>query len=255
MRRNASLCDKSCALLSVVYMTCKSTRDIAKMTGLSVYKVNKSIRHLVTFDARQRISSKALGRESSRKGVVASEEIRRKISESRIAMYQNGYKSPSIGTKRTEESRAKMSAARRAYLERAPKKLRVNAKSEKAKARESARSRYKSLLRRCLNGKQKNSLSVSILGYTDRQLRSHIESMFTPEMSWSARESFHIDHIVPVAAFFDHGVDDPKIISALVNLRPITPAENRAKSDNYDRSNFLRDLDLIKASLARGLVL
>lgn len=115
--------------------------------------------------------------------------------------------------------------------------------------RDRKRSAYKRLLRRLIThkGYRKQSRSEEVLGYTQAQFVAHIERQFEQGMAWGL---IHVDHIVPIAAFFDAGIDDPKIINALANLRPMWPKPNQQKSDKYNRRNFAADLDHIM----RGLV-
>lgn len=105
--------------------------------------------------------------------------------------------------------------------------------TEERHARGRARNSYKQMLRRVLvmSRTRKNLPAERLLGYTQAELKAHIESQFTPAMSWANRASFHIDHKVPVAAFLRRGVIDPAVINALSNLQPLTPLENQKKSD------------------------
>lgn len=98
-----------------------------------------------------------------------------------------------------------------------------------------ARSKCKSLLRRVLQltGRKKVTKTYATLGYTEKELLTHISAQFKEGMSWESRESFHIDHIIPVAWHIKNGITDPKIINRLANLQPLYPDENRKKSDKY----------------------
>ena len=82
-----------------------------------------------------------------------------------------------------------------------------------------------------LTGKKKASRTYEALGYTEKDFVAHIESQFLRGMTWTERESFHVDHIIPISWFFKNGITDPSIINALSNLRPVFPLENRQKSD------------------------
>ena len=171
-------------------------------------------------------------------GSTHSAEAKAKLSE-----FRSG-KSFTTGTKRTDEQKATMRAAalRRLADPDQMAKLRaaglVAAKGRKLPvaerdAREKARQACKRMRRRVLTMARvrKDATTEQLLGYTQAQLRAHLESQFQPGMSWSARDSFHIDHRHPVAEFFRQGIFDPKVINALDNLQVLTPAQNRAKSD------------------------
>lgn len=74
-----------------------------------------------------------------------------------------------------------------------------------------------------------------ILGYTQDEFISHIESQFKDGMSWDRRSEFHVDHIRPIKVFLDEGVTDPKIINALSNLQPLWAHENLSKGARFEQ--------------------
>lgn len=70
-----------------------------------------------------------------------------------------------------------------------------------------------------------------LVGYTLDELMLHLERQFSHGMSWSNRDEWHIDHIVPVASFnfsSEHD-EDFKACWALTNLRPLWKRLNRKK--------------------------
>lgn len=75
--------------------------------------------------------------------------------------------------------------------------------------------------------------TFDLLGYTPAQLMAHLESHFTPGMSWDnfGRGGWHIDHMVPLSAF---NYESPEHIDfqrawALSNLRPLWERDNLSK--------------------------
>ena len=100
-------------------------------------------------------------------------------------------------------------------------------------ARRLSRDACKRMLRRVLTMARvrKDLPTERMLGYSKLELRAHLEGQFRPGMSWSSRDSFHIDHIIPIAHYFKLGIFDPAVINALSNLQVLTPAENRVKRD------------------------
>jgi hypothetical protein len=76
-----------------------------------------------------------------------------------------------------------------------------------------------------------------VLGYTPRQLQEHIVNH--PNWERVKNQDWHLDHIFPLEAFFEHEVFDFRIINALDNLQPILQTENNQKKDKYDRDAFL----------------
>lgn len=68
-------------------------------------------------------------------------------------------------------------------------------------------------------GRAKSGRTVSLLGYTADELRSHIESLWSPGMSWDNHGEWHIDHIRPLSSFpLD---EDTRIVNSLANLQPL----------------------------------
>lgn len=89
-------------------------------------------------------------------------------------------------------------------------------------------------INRVLRGSKKKSKTESILGFSRLDLVSHIEKQFTKNMSWSNHGEWHIDHITPIQYFIDNGVNDPRIINSLTNLRPIWASDNLQKSKKIE---------------------
>jgi len=68
-------------------------------------------------------------------------------------------------------------------------------------------------------GTVKEGHTVDMLGYSALELKTHIESLFTPQMTWDNYGEWHIDHIRPVINF--SSVDDIREVCALNNLQPL----------------------------------
>lgn len=73
--------------------------------------------------------------------------------------------------------------------------------------------------------------AVRLLGCTIGEFVSHIESQWLPGMSWSnwSRDGWHIDHIVPMAAFDLTDDEQRKKACHYTNLRPLWAKDNLAK--------------------------
>jgi hypothetical protein len=71
------------------------------------------------------------------------------------------------------------------------------------------------------------------LGYTPSELMAHLERQFLKGMSWQNMGEWHIDHIVPLAAFQVTSTDDDDFKRAwgLTNLRPLWAKDNLRKQD------------------------
>jgi hypothetical protein len=102
------------------------------------------------------------------------------------------------------------------------------------RVKNSWKDRYRSSLKNVLKGfgKEKNDKTNIILGYSSLEFKNHIESQFNDTMSWDDRDSFHIDHIVPISGFRE---DTPiNIVNSLENLRPLSGIENLSKNNSID---------------------
>lgn len=73
------------------------------------------------------------------------------------------------------------------------------------------------------------SRSVDLIGCTYEQLRTHIESLFLPGMSWERFGEIHIDHIVPCASFDLSDPEQQKICFHYTNLQPLWAKDNLVK--------------------------
>lgn len=112
------------------------------------------------------------------------------------------------------------------------------------------KNKYRDVLRGVVRrmGSKKESNTISILGYSASDFKNHIENKFENNMNWKdGRSEFHIDHIIPIAAFEE---DTPlSIINSLDNLRPIAVIENLQKSDKIDYDEieiYIKYLDFLK---------
>lgn len=118
--------------------------------------------------------------------------------------------------KRWEENNPERIAAfRRAYVTRADVRL-----------RRTIRERIRQMVRG-----NKSRKTLEVLGYSMEDLRAHLERQFTDGMTWENFGKWHVDHIIPVAAFSieTENCPDLKAAWALANLRPLWAEENRKK--------------------------
>ena len=83
-------------------------------------------------------------------------------------------------------------------------------------------------------------------GYSLIQFKAHIESKFESGMTWqNYGKIWEIDHIYPISGFLALGITDHKIISALINLRPMFKSLNRIKHNKIvsDSMRVLQELN------------
>lgn len=219
--------------------------DVVKSTVLKWFNLFDVKR----YPAGVLISKKLRGRPGHRLGKKHSEKTKEKLRQASIG------KAKTLGFKFSEESKEKMreSAKRRIQNTNALEKMRQGKEALKLPdaekiARKKARDACKRMLRRILTMSRirKDAKTEVLLGYSKEELRIHLEAKFQPGMSWAVRDSFHIDHIKPVAQFFREGVFDPAIINSLENLQVLTPEENRKKGDSFSDRNRRQTLIIDK---------
>lgn len=71
----------------------------------------------------------------------------------------------------------------------------------------------------------------SLVGYSIRELMTHMEERFVPGMSWANLGEWHIDHVRPRASFEFAAPDEPQFREcwALSNLQPLWAKDNLRK--------------------------
>ena len=141
------------------------------------------------------------------------------------------FKSPKAKTDEERRNRA------RNYVKMWSKNNPEKAKSIRRKAHKKQRKTFAAKQRNALNKaiktKHASKLAKSsvLWGCNAHFLQGWIESQFTRGMSWKNRSEWHIDHIVPCAAFDLSTLDGQRSCFHYTNLRPLWASENIAKSD------------------------
>lgn len=90
-----------------------------------------------------------------------------------------------------------------------------------------------------LNGSRKNTGTTTLLGCSIQELKLHIESKFQHGMSWlnygvyrlGEDMTWHIDHIIPCAAFDLTDPEQQKKCFHYTNLQPLWAVDNIVKGD------------------------
>jgi len=79
---------------------------------------------------------------------------------------------------------------------------------------------------------RKENNAEKLMGYTCIDLKKHLESQFTPEMSWGNYGSYwHIDHKIPLS--FGKSYEELLELSQLDNLQPLEKTENYSKCNRH----------------------
>ena len=99
------------------------------------------------------------------------------------------------------------------------------------------RGRISAQINNAMRGKKMGRRWELLVGYTAKELVKHIEKQFADGMSWDNRNKWHIDHIIPIAAFNftkpEH--EDFRRCWALSNLQPMWAKENLRKGVSIDK--------------------
>jgi hypothetical protein len=158
-------------------------------------------------------------------------------NKEKIKEYQKLYRQKN--KERSKEYHIKYRADNREFLNKKHSK-RINSDPLKKLIRN-----MRSGLSRCLSGKTKGKLTH--LEYSAQELRTHIESLFQPGMSWSnyGRWGWHVDHKIPLQfkelgkyywsqeALKSPSSTEFKRAWSLSNLKPMWARDNIAKSNRY----------------------
>jgi hypothetical protein len=138
------------------------------------------------------------------------------------------------GDKYRAENREKLNEAQREY-----QKLNIDARREysreywKRRAKQDPMCALKSLVRRRVlfafsnHGYPKDSNTSEMLGCDYATLKHHLESQFTPGMTWGNRGEWHIDHRIPLAS----ASNESELIGLChyTNLQPLWAKDNLSK--------------------------
>jgi hypothetical protein len=117
-------------------------------------------------------------------------------------------------------------------------------RSDYDKSRKNTDPNYK--IRRLLSSRLVNAIksqkvykthnTLELLGCSISEVRRHIESKFQAGMNWSnhGKHGWHIDHIVPCAAFDLTNENEQRRCFHWSNLQPMWASENQSKKDKTD---------------------
>jgi hypothetical protein len=78
-------------------------------------------------------------------------------------------------------------------------------------------------------GTHRSGRFLALVGCTPAELKEHIERQFVDGMTWANRSDWHIDHIIPCAAFDLTKSDQRRACFHYTNLKPLWAAENLRK--------------------------
>lgn len=139
------------------------------------------------------------------------------------AWWANSDMTPS-GPRRTPDEKAALKVERQRRRRAANPSLRLH-------------ERMGALVRLSLRDGKAGRSWESLVGYTRADLMAHLESLFTEGMTWDNAGQWHIDHVIPRAAFAFATPSDPgfRACWALSNLQPLWAADNLRKAARLPR--------------------
>jgi hypothetical protein len=89
----------------------------------------------------------------------------------------------------------------------------------------------RSRIRYALVGKPKVDHTLILVGCNISTLKGHLEKLFQPGMSWENYGKWHIDHIIPCAAFNLSKEEEQRKCFHFTNLQPLWEIDNKRKKD------------------------
>lgn len=160
----------------------------------------------------------------------AAVSVQARCRETNMAKQQRTTSPQSAKETRQEKDRLKYARNRDACIARVVRRQKERYATDPMYA---AMKRMRTRLRDAFRSQQvqKRNQAKFFFGCDATSLRLHLESQFLPGMTWENRSEWHIDHIIPVAAF---DLKDKRQCLACfhyTNLRPIWAADNRRKRD------------------------
>jgi hypothetical protein len=123
---------------------------------------------------------------------------------------------------------------RKCYRRKESIKIKNNDKNRYIKDRIS--NNLRSRVSKIVSGVVKQGSAIKDLGCTVDELKIYLESQFQPGMSWNnyGQDTWHIDHIKPLASFDLSNSDELKKAVHYTNLQPLWAKDNLKKSNKYE---------------------
>lgn len=130
------------------------------------------------------------------------------------------------------------------WVKENPEKRKIIARGYSDRFRKNPKNRPALIARRMLSraleatssSRNRGGRTFDALGYSMQEFVFHMERQFLDGMSWENHGEWHVDHIIPVSEMVSLGVNDPKDINSLNNLRPLWAKDNLTKSSGFDLS-------------------
>jgi len=85
---------------------------------------------------------------------------------------------------------------------------------------------------------KKKDSTIELLGCSIDELKTYLQNQFKEGMTWQNHGEWHIDHIIPCAAFDLSKKEDCLKCFNYKNLQPLWAHENLSKSDKIPIDRF-----------------
>ena len=141
---------------------------------------------------------------------------------------------------RQENGKATITS-RNSYLKRKDKALAWEREYRRTNINRNISSRLRIRINAVIRYGQKSAPTEKLLGCTIPLLRKHLESLFTPDMSWEEflKGRIHIDHIIPCSAFDLSSRDHQLECFHYTNLQPLWGRDNLKKGAKREQGRVI----------------
>lgn len=101
-------------------------------------------------------------------------------------------------------------------------------------------------LNKILKKRPKAGSAVNLLGCSLDTLKTYLESLWQPGMSWDnwSKDGWHIDHIRPLASFNLTDIEQLKQACHYTNLQPLWAKDNLVKSSKWEGETDDKQVDV-----------
>jgi hypothetical protein len=141
-----------------------------------------------------------------------------------------------------KENAVKLAKKHKIWARENRHKINKYKKNPKSKIINNIRKRLRKFLKEIGVNNKNHSM---IVGCTKLNFINHIESKFTPKMTWENYGSYwHVDHIIPVSSFDLADPEQRKQANHWTNLQPLEASKNIAKSNTITQPQMSLMLNL-----------
>lgn len=215
--------------------TSKVCSKCGKQKTLNCFHKDKSTKDKLAFYCKLCRKGKSVDYYIKNKEKIkkASVEWKTKNKAKKIALDKRCY----------EMNREKRIIAAKEWKINNPLKVQLSRNKSNKKARSTPIGRLNNNISRGINSSLKSKTKGNrhwekLVNFTVVQLRTHLEKLFTPEMTWENYGLYwHLDHVVPITVF---NFDKPEHIDfrrcwSIKNLQPLEKLKNLSKGAKIDR--------------------